>query len=107
MARFRHFRYRAFGHGQRELKRLFQVGTEPETIEYDGLTWRLASEPGSDTRIAVKETIDGFKSRSLPKNWPYAKRHAADGACVFHSRKEVNEAVDRANDHGENVTYDY
>lgn len=73
--------------------------------------WVPRDDGGSFQRIAVKETINGFMSRSLPKWYPYAPRHVQSGrhrgACVFNSRKEAEECVARANNEGEHLSYDY
>lgn len=92
--------------------RFFELGHEPQEIIEDGETFTLEGQRDSDfTRLVDKETINGFQSTCLPKNWPYAKRHVKSGrhkgACVFHSRKEIREAIAKANEHGEAVVYDY
>ena len=50
----------------------------------------------------------GFTSNTLPRHWPYAQRHEpGTGKPVFHSQREVDEAVaksrDTRNDHVEYV----
>jgi len=98
--------YREVG-GAKTIRRLFEVGKAAEHLEVGETTYALADGAPARRPDAVKKTITGFKSRCLPKNWPYAQRHAPDGSCIFSGRKEIREAVDRANDHGEGVTYDY
>lgn len=46
-----------------------------------------------------------FTSHQLPKNWKHAKQHNPDGTCRFGSHAEVREAMARAKDNGEQVTY--
>lgn len=92
--------------------RFFEAGAEPQDIIEDGETFTLEEQRDSDfTRVVMRETINGFRSTCLPKYWKYAPRHVQSGkhrgACVFHSRKEIREAIAKANEHGEAVVYDY
>lgn len=108
---FRHFLYREVG-GKKTIRRLFEKGKEPLYLE--NARFELAEAPlsvlGSRPQ-EFKKSITGFSSRCLPKDWPYAKNHVKSGKhkgeCIFTGRKEIREAVARANDHGEHVTYDY
>lgn len=72
-------------------------------IRRNGKTYvRVPSRPGS---VKVAPNV-GFSSISLPLNWPYAPRHDADGQAVFHSKREVSEALARAQHGGEKVIYE-
>lgn len=66
---------------------------------------KLRPSPVRGTEIKVAPNV-GFSSISLPLNWPYAPRHNAQGEAVFHSQREVREAVARANGDGEKVVYE-
>lgn len=46
-----------------------------------------------------------FTSHQLPKKWKHARQHNPDGTCRFGSHAEVREAIARAKDNGEQVTY--
>lgn len=46
-----------------------------------------------------------FTSHQLPKRWKHAKQHNPDGTCRFGSHAEVREAIARAKDNGEAVSY--
>ena len=48
-----------------------------------------------------------FSSSALPRWWPYHDRHdKKTGKCLFNSQREVDEALARANHHGECAIYD-
>jgi hypothetical protein len=85
----------------RYVTRDMPIGTAPKIGETrDGLT-RIPSRP-----LAKVAPNVGFSSISLPLNWPYAPRHDKDGQAVFHSQREVREAVARANNDNEKVVYE-
>lgn len=46
-----------------------------------------------------------FVSDQLPKNWPFAKQHDAEGRARFDSVAEVRECLAHAQDHGEQILY--
>lgn len=58
-------------------------------------------------QVVTKETIASVTSSSLPKGWKYAPDHDAEGRPRFKGRREIREAVAKANDEGEGVHYDY
>lgn len=63
---------------------------------------------GGEARpCAVKQTVEGFASRSLPKKWPFADQWDSAGRPVFTGRRNVEECVAKAVDHGEPVVYDF
>lgn len=90
----------------------FSMGTAPEIgkrIRRNGKWFRrVPSRPQARCRQSTQ-----FVSQSLPDNWPYADRFGPDPDTgemtrpAFNSRQEVNDAVARANEHGEEITYDY
>lgn len=90
----------------RRRTRWFEPGTEPDLLTEDGETWELVRSRPRDTTQAFKCIKEGFRSISLPKFWPYARRHDKTGACIFESEAEALEAVRRARDAGEVVAWD-
>ena len=60
-----------------------------EGVEYRRIPSRIGAAVKADTH---------FTSKSLPRNWPYAKRHNAQGQPQFGSKAEVTEAVARSQD---------
>ena len=65
----------------------------------------------------LKQTVDGFVSRTLPRNWRHHTGKFLDrdipgvgmkGACVFRSKAEAKEACRRGEGEGEcPMEYDY
>jgi hypothetical protein len=60
-----------------------------DEVEYRRVPGRIGASVRRDTH---------FTSKSLPRNWPYAKRHNAQGQPQFGSKAEVSEAVERSQD---------
>jgi hypothetical protein len=79
----------------------------PDTIVKDGITYARPHVDKAYRRPARHvETIMPFVSYSLPKWWPFAPRHDAQGRCLFASKREAEEACARARHAGEEVRYD-
>lgn len=77
---------------------------------------RVIAQPGCSVNAVVKGTRQ-IAPRSVPLNWPFAPRHIKPsearpseglhaGQAVFHSQREIDNAVAAANDAGENILYD-
>ena len=91
----------------RRLLRWFPKDGAPASIVGDdGEPWDLVLSRPRDTTTAFKCIKEGFRSISLPRWWPFAKRHDAGGACIFESETEAIDAVKRARDAGEPVSWD-
>lgn len=104
------YRYRPAGapvEDDRVIMRWFPVGEEPDEVQDQLETWLLDPEVPRPTTQQLKKTVEGFVSYQMPKWWPYAPRHDAKGRCVFHSRREAEEACKKARDDGEQVIWDY
>lgn len=87
--------------------RWFEKEGAPAAIKGpDGLWWDLVPARPRDTRPAVKCIREKIVSIQCPKWWPFAKRHDAQGRCVFESETEYKEAIRAAQDAGEPVAWD-
>ncbi len=62
---------------------------------------RIASRPQQ-----VNEKPIYFTSMQLPQHWPYAKHFDSWGSPQFSSKKELNESLAKAVDHGEHYSWD-
>ena len=71
------------------------------TLEIDGETYIRVV--GSQQRIARKDVH--FTAMQVPRDWKYAKNFNDQGQPQFSSKRELHEAMSRANDNGEHVTW--
>ena len=103
------YRYRPEGRlptDERLELRWFTKGEAPPELDIGEERFELDPERHRDERQALRVLREKIVSTSLPRFWPYCKRHTPDGRCVFESKYEVEEALKRARDHGEPVAWD-
>jgi hypothetical protein len=67
-------------------------------------------EGGAEAR-PIAEAIPGQgdgrgTTVQLPKNYPYAKSHLADGTVCWNTQSEARDVAKRAQDHGEDLSWD-
>lgn len=76
------------------------------TFVEDGKKWRRAMSAGSVRVRGVDRDARGNRigNRSLPRNWPFAKKHDSAGRPVFESKAERDEAHAKAAAAGELLT---
>jgi len=86
--------------------RWFPKDGAPATVLEQDVDFELVPDKPRDTTQAFKCIREGFRSISLPRWWPYARYHDKGGACVFENETEALEAVKRARDAGEPVSWD-
>lgn len=78
------------------------------TIERDGRTWvrvyNFTAGKKDRKKIAREVTGERIGNKSLPRNWPFAKKHDSMGRPVFDTKGERDEAHARAAAAGELLT---